>query len=90
MTVAELIAQLQQLNPKAEVVQSECVGTYSPTSFVEVGLYDANSTTTGDFWVPVAEDDDDQPWTPEPGVDVHAVCLWAASWPRGENDETGA
>lgn len=87
MTVAELIEKLQQLNPKAEVVQSERAGSYSPTDFIEVGLYEAG---VGHFWVPVTEDDDDQPWIPEPGVDVHAVCLWAASWPRGENDETGA
>lgn len=88
MTIAELIAQLQELKPDAVVVQSEHAGTYSPTGFVEVGLYGAISDTDGTFWVPVTEDD--EPWIPEPGVDVHAVCLWASSWPRGENDETGA
>lgn len=87
MTVAELIAQMQRLNPKAVVVQSEHAGTYSPTGFVEVGLYEAISDKHGTFWVP---EEERGTWWPEPGVDVHTVCLWASSWPRGENDETGA
>jgi hypothetical protein len=87
VTVAELISHLQQLNPNATVVQSERAGTYSPTDFIEAGLFDRDDhDATGAFWVPV----DEQPWRPEPGVDVHAVCLWAKSWPRGEDDETGA
>ena len=86
MTVAQLIAHLQQFNPHATVVQSERAGTYSPTDFLEVGLYEAATETAGSFWVPV----DERPWMPEPGVDMHAVCLWAKSWPRGEDDETGA
>jgi hypothetical protein len=86
MTVAELIGQLQRCNPNSEVVQSERAGTYSPTDFIEVGLYESATAASGMFWVPV----DEQPWHPEPGVDVHAVCLWAASWPRGEDNETGA
>jgi hypothetical protein len=88
MTVAELIEQLQQLNPNAIVVQSQRAepGAYSPTDLAEAGLYEAATDRRGTFWVP----EDEQPWNPEPFVDEHAVCLWAASWPRGENDETGA
>lgn len=86
MTIAELISQLQQHNPDAIVIQSERAGTYSPTGFIEVGLYEARTDKEGIFWVPAEEG----PWRPEPGVDEHAVCLWADSWPRGENDETGA
>lgn len=87
MKVSELIAQLQRFNPDAEVVQSFGTDVHSPTVIVEAGLYEAAADpTVGVFWVPV----DEQPWIPEPGVDVHAVCLWPASWPFGENDETGA
>lgn len=90
MTVAELIANLQQFNPNAVVVQSERAGTYSPTDLVEAGLFDRDDhDATGAFWVP-ADGSGEGPWFPEPGVDVHAVCLWAKSWPRGEDDETGA
>jgi hypothetical protein len=70
MTVSELIAQLQQLPPNNIVVQAKDGegNGFSPVAEVAVGLYAADTTWSGEFWTPDAEDDEKEAES--------AVCLW--------------
>jgi len=72
MTVAELIAKLQELPPNNIVVQAKDGegNGFSPLSEIAVGLYAAETTRSGEFWTPDAEDGD------EDNEADSAVCLW--------------
>lgn len=75
MTIAELIAELQQLDPTMLVIQSrDSEGNgYSPTvNEFSVGFYAPDSTWSGEFYS-AAEDEDS--FSPGPD-DQAAVVLW--------------
>lgn len=73
MTVAELIARLQQLDPNSLVVQStNAEGSgFSPTFIINEGLYTPYSAWSGEFHDPETDPD----YIPELG-DKYALCLW--------------
>jgi hypothetical protein len=84
MTVAELIAQLSELDPNALVIQSrDAEGNgYSPSSDLATGFYRPYSTYSGEFHQPLDDDDRasgnysaEDEYEPQDG-DVATVCIW--------------
>jgi len=84
MTVAELIAELATLDPRAVLVQSrDAEGNgFSPTYEASIGFYRADTTYSGEFLTPLDDDDrasgrytEEDEYEPE-GGDVPAICLW--------------
>jgi hypothetical protein len=78
MTVAELIAELQQLDPEALVVQSKDGegNSYSPLADVSFGWYLPDSTWSGEWMHDGAENEPEYEWEGPTDKDVRAVCLW--------------
>lgn len=79
MTVGDLIAELQKIEPNTLVVQStNAEGSgFSPTYTLNTGLYTPYSTWHGEFH-DAETADGAEPYIPEPG-DHHAVCIWPTS-----------
>lgn len=84
MTVAELIAELSQMDPTATVIQSrDAEGNgYSPTYTLAAGFYRPYNAYSGEFQQPLDDEDrasgrytEEDEYEPEDG-DVPTVCLW--------------
>jgi hypothetical protein len=84
MTVADLIAALIGLDPETVVIQSSDGegNSKSPASSIYAGFYRPDTTWSGEFYMPLDDEDrasgsysEEDEYVPEDG-DVPAVCLW--------------
>jgi hypothetical protein len=75
-TVAELIDELQMLPSNAIVVMSKDAegNRFSPFAEFSIGVYEPDTTYSGEF--STVEEGDDTETGEEPAEGLPAVCLW--------------